>query len=233
MNIFFGRFIKYKFSFQQFYLSFILILSLCIKVEAQNISPHPSTLDIASQYNGNKVTLPYGETEFSNIFTINSTKITLSNIEFNLKEFSKNTKNTPPRADAGNKKIGSTKELITLDARNSFDEESELSYRWRQVGNSKNKINLINPTTSQPHFTVPDLTFAEVINFELTVTDSEGLSNTDNVSVIIYPHNVSNIFYHPATEDKAWLYNGNETYISTGKNGESGLRIYKKVYKGD
>ena len=213
-----------------------------------NIDKPTSNGHVFARVDGKKVYLPHGETKFFHVFKVETPKtsdiriatsnrlekgITLSNIEFNLKLVSQENLNTPPIADAGSKMIGASQEVITLDASKSTDKESELTFEWKQIGNYLNKIDLLNQNSAMPQFITPDLEAAETVNFELTVTDSQGLKDTDTVSVIIYPNNLENIFYHPATEDKAWLYNGNETYISTGDNGGSGLRVYNKVYKSD
>ncbi len=96
---------------------------------------------------------------------------------------------TAPNADAGdnldeNKVPG---EIITLSGIRSSDPDNNqpLSYFWRQQAGGV-RVDIRNNQSAQPNFTVPALTTASItMEFELTVTDSCGLSDTDNVRITL------------------------------------------------
>lgn len=94
--------------------------------------------------------------------------------------------NTPPTADAGEDQTVAAGASVTLDGTASTDTEDTVitSYFWQQV--SGTSIELSDPSSSQPTFTAP-AAGNDVLEFELTVTDSEGLKDTDNCAVTVSP----------------------------------------------
>jgi len=218
-----------------------------------NISEPLEEGSLFARVDGKRAFLAKGETHFSYVFSVSSEKtndlrvgvdtfprkdIVLSNIEFILISADSPVENTPPVANSGEDQIVVSNSLVTLDASGSSDKESDLTYLWTQTDNSGIVIDLLDNKSIQPKFNAPILEAGDTLSFELTVTDAEGVSAKDKIKVIVIPENTTelpyeNIFYHPAQEDQAWIYNGNESYTSTGLNGNSGLRIFKKIFKGD
>ncbi len=94
--------------------------------------------------------------------------------------------NNAPVADAGPDQTVDEGVTVTLDGSNSWDPEdgSELSYLWEQtVGPS---VTLSDPTAVQPTFTAPDVGPGGIsLTFQLTVTDSGSLQDTDTCIVNI------------------------------------------------
>ena len=99
--------------------------------------------------------------------------------------------NSPPVANAGpDRTIVSSSELIVLDGTGSTDEDEITSYEWIQI-DDKGRVNLHNSMTSQARFS-RDISpnFDQVIHkFLLTVTNSEGISDTDIVTITVLPRN--------------------------------------------
>jgi hypothetical protein len=91
--------------------------------------------------------------------------------------------NDPPKADAGPYQTVDEENMVTLDGSNSTDPEGErLFYRWKQVAGPS--VTLSDPTADQPKFNAPNVApSGAALTFELTVTDSLGLKDTDDITV--------------------------------------------------
>ena len=93
-------------------------------------------------------------------------------------------KNQPPTANAGadidDVAAGVT---VTLDGSASFDGDGTIvSYAWAQTGTGTAVI-LSGASTATPSFTAPTTANNQTLTFELTVTDNNGLPDTDTVTV--------------------------------------------------
>ena len=94
--------------------------------------------------------------------------------------------NLPPIANAGLDQEAYTGQTITLDGSGSTDpddDDSTLRYAWRQATLVDTRpISLIRANTVRASFAVPtDLSGDTEVEFELTVTDGAGVSDTDTV----------------------------------------------------
>ena len=94
--------------------------------------------------------------------------------------------NLPPSANAGPDQEAYTGQTITLDGSGSSDpddDDATLSYSWRQTTLTDTRpISLIRANTVRASFAVPtDLSADTEVEFELTVTDGAGVSDTDTV----------------------------------------------------
>ena len=94
--------------------------------------------------------------------------------------------NLPPKANAGRDQEAYTGQTITLDGSGSSDpddDDSTLRYSWRQATlRDTRPISLIRANTARASFAVPtDLSGDTEVEFELTVTDGAGVSDTDTV----------------------------------------------------
>ncbi len=77
-------------------------------------------------------------------------------------------------------------ETVTLDGSGSSDSDgSFLSYQWTKT--SGPDITFSNTTASSLSFVAPSVDQTEQISFQLTVRDSDGLSNSTSVSIQILP----------------------------------------------
>jgi len=87
--------------------------------------------------------------------------------------------NEPPTADAGPDQTVEERLTITLDGSNSTDPDDGIaSYLWTQTAGPT--VTLSDPTAVQPSFTTPDVEpDGTSLVFELSVTDSGGLRDTD------------------------------------------------------
>jgi PKD repeat protein len=93
--------------------------------------------------------------------------------------------NEPPQANAGLDRAVEVGEVVTLDGSFSLDiDDGIASYLWTQTGVPT--VTLSNPASSQPTFTAPDVgPDGASFTFNLIVTDTGGLQNTDSCIVNI------------------------------------------------
>ena len=87
--------------------------------------------------------------------------------------------NEPPRAIAGTDQTVNEGLVVTLDGSLSLDiDDGIASYLWTQIGVPA--VTLSDPGSSRPTFIAPDVGAEGVsLTFNLTVTDTGGLQNTD------------------------------------------------------
>jgi len=91
----------------------------------------------------------------------------------------------PPVADAGADQTVNEGSTVTLDATHSYDHDGSIvSYRWTQVGGIA--VTLSNPMAATTTFTAPAVNWkGNLLTFELTVTDDNGLQSTDSCTVAV------------------------------------------------
>jgi len=94
--------------------------------------------------------------------------------------------NPAPIADAGPDQTIDEGQTVTLDGSGSSDPNSTdpLGYEWVQTGGSPS-LSLSPTDDTQLTFTAPDVDGDQTLTFELTVTDNEGKTGTDEVAVTI------------------------------------------------
>jgi hypothetical protein len=87
----------------------------------------------------------------------------------------------PPVADAGPNRIRTDGVKVTLEAANSTDEKGPgiASYKWTQTGGTP--VSILQPSSSQTGLNVTSQLGA--LNFQLTVTDKNGLKSTSGCIV--------------------------------------------------
>lgn len=93
--------------------------------------------------------------------------------------------NSAPQADAGGDRTVGAWSTVTLDGSGSSDPDGDvLSYAWVQTGGPT--VQISNPTVEQPAFTAPESAATNtVMTFRLTVTDPDGLSDSDTCTVTV------------------------------------------------
>ncbi len=97
--------------------------------------------------------------------------------------------NDTPIADAGPDQVADLGDTVTLDGTGSSDPEGDpLQYSWIQTAGPA--VTLTGANTANPTFTAPD--GPGTMTFELTVTDDEGLTDTDTVDVRLNTRPVAN-----------------------------------------
>ena len=91
--------------------------------------------------------------------------------------------NDPPMVDAGPDQKVNEENMVILNGSNSTDPEGDrLFYRWKQVAGPS--VTLSDPTIDKPKFNAPNVTpSGAALTFELTVNDSLGLKDTDDITV--------------------------------------------------
>ena len=105
----------------------------------------------------------------------------------------------PPIADAGPDQIVYEGSEVTLDGSNSTDPDDDIvSYFWEQTAGIS--VSLSDPTAVQPTFNAPSVgSGGEVLIFQLTVTDSIGLQDTDSVIIEV-------INYEEDDDDEIFIF---------------------------
>ena len=103
-----------------------------------------------------------------------------------------------PVADAGADRTVVHLSAVTLDGRASSDPDGTIvtfacstvaSFAWTQTAGSM--VTLTDADQAQPSFIAPDE--AETLEFELTVTDDDGLSASDSVTITVVPQTLFSI----------------------------------------
>ena len=93
--------------------------------------------------------------------------------------------NDPPTAEAGPNQNVNAGNVVILNGSNSYDPDlgDSITYQWEQTGGSPT-VNLTGANAAQATFTAPNVGLGgESLTFELTVTDSGDLKDTDNTIV--------------------------------------------------
>jgi hypothetical protein len=94
--------------------------------------------------------------------------------------------NQPPQADAGSDQAVSANTQVTLDGSASADPDGIIAtYKWTQTTGTT--VTLANATSAKPTFTAPNVTSTSTLDFELTVSDTDGLTASDTCQVTVLP----------------------------------------------
>ncbi len=97
-----------------------------------------------------------------------------------------NNVNNDPVANAGADQSVMENSSVSLDGAASNDNDGSIdSYSWSVVTGSG--VTLNNPSSVNPDFTAPDVSSNQTFVFQLTVTDNEGASSSDTVSITVTP----------------------------------------------
>ena len=91
--------------------------------------------------------------------------------------------NTPPVADAGRDQRVDEDSPVTLSGSGTDSDGTIVGYRWTQT--SGTTVMLSGANTQRASFTAPDVVSDEDLVFQLTVTDDDGASGTDTVTVTV------------------------------------------------
>lgn len=96
--------------------------------------------------------------------------------------------NDSPIANAGQDQVVNSNSTVVLVGSLSKDPDGDpISYHWTQVNGSP-AITLAGVNTPVWEFTAPNLASDTTLTFQLTVTDSHGLSNSGKVNVLVKAH---------------------------------------------
>jgi hypothetical protein len=94
-----------------------------------------------------------------------------------------NPVNLAPTASAGTDQSVDEKTLVTLTGSGSDSDGTVVSYTWLQT--SGDNVSLNDPSSASTTFTAPSLNANATYAFQLSVSDNEGGSTTDTVSIEI------------------------------------------------
>ena len=102
------------------------------------------------------------------------------------------SRNDAPTANAGSNRTVNAGDAVTLDGSGSADvDDVSLTYLWAQTGTAP-AVTLSNANSVQASFTAPDPGAGNLeLTFQLTVTDSGGLTGTDAVTITVIPAGVT------------------------------------------
>jgi hypothetical protein len=97
-------------------------------------------------------------------------------------------KNEPPTSSAGTDIEVTSNQVVRLDGTGSMDDSGPVSYSWSQTEGPT--VALSNPSLPSPEFISPSVAPEGVsLTFQLTVTDQEGLKDTDSCIVNVIAQN--------------------------------------------
>ncbi|WP_196140809.1 hypothetical protein [Aliikangiella sp. G2MR2-5] len=91
--------------------------------------------------------------------------------------------NNKPSVSAGTDQTVDEMVAVILEGSGTDSDGSIASYAWTQT--SGTSVTLTNSNSASAAFTAPSVDADEVLVFELTVTDNDGASSTDSVSVTV------------------------------------------------
>lgn len=132
--------------------------------------------------------------------------------------------NADPVADAGTDQNVQTGTVVTLDATGSTDAEddlSDLTFAWAFTTDpSSGADSLDDATSSTPSFT-PSVVGTYIL--ELTVTDSDGATDTDTISVIVTPISTNAAPTANAGTDSTITFGDSVTLAGSGTDVEDDL----------
>jgi K319L-like, PKD domain len=141
--------------------------------------------------------------------------------------------NEPPAASAGSDQSVNEGVTVFLDGSGSSDEDIDtLSYLWSQT--SGRSVTLSDSNAAAPTFvTQPVDAAGEVLTFQLTVTDAQGLESSDDVSVTIADNGINNFPADVLTFTSSSgshlglkeISGGNVTYLEAINPGEIGSTV--------
>ena len=117
--------------------------------------------------------------------------------------------NLPPVADAGEEQFVFGNEVVMLTGSGSDTDGTVVRYRWMQT--SGPTVVLSGADTPNASFTAPEVTFENLIEeleFQLTVTDDDGASDTAVVLVVV--------IYDPLTNEAPTANAGFDQTVSEG-----------------
>lgn len=96
-------------------------------------------------------------------------------------------KNSAPVANGGgDQNLVLPQTVLVLNGSKSTDDLGIVNYTWNREGSSVAVGTIIGNTDHEPVLMVTDLVAGRYV-FRLTVTDEQGLSSSDTVSVIVRP----------------------------------------------
>lgn len=103
-----------------------------------------------------------------------------------------NPVNASPTANAGPDQVVNEGVRVALTGAGSSDSDGQVSrYQWTETTNSG--VVIANANTATPSFVAPTLSTATTLTVQLTVTDNEGGTATDSVSITVNPVNANPI----------------------------------------
>ena len=115
--------------------------------------------------------------------------------------------NQLPTANSGESKEALESTLVTLDGSASSDSDGSItSYIWEQINNGAPILTISNATNAIANVELPELASNVEFAFRLTVTDNDGGTSQDEVSIIGRPTpgvSVSDVSGHTATLNSA------------------------------
>jgi uncharacterized protein YcnI len=96
-----------------------------------------------------------------------------------------NNSNKAPKANAGGDQTVIENTVVQLSGSGSDPDKDQIKYSWTQVDKTGLIVKLSNTAYNKPKFTAPSVTKDTTIVLRLTVTDAGGLSDTDDINILI------------------------------------------------
>ena len=91
--------------------------------------------------------------------------------------------NEPPLANAGTDRIVVEGAVITLSGSGSDSDGVIVSHTWKQTGGTR--VSIAGAARAAAAFTAPEVSIDETLTFQLTVTDDDGATDSDDANVTV------------------------------------------------
>ncbi|MFB6373534.1 MAG: PKD domain-containing protein, partial [Bradymonadaceae bacterium] len=131
--------------------------------------------------------------------------------------------NEAPTAAAGDDRVVSETDEVTLDGSDSADPDGDsLDYKWRQTRGPS--VTLDDTTPVQPTFTAPEVDASTDLAFELEVDDGEA-TDTDTVAVTVEPEPTADTGTGDAGDADAGRTDSGPRRTDTGAAEDAGVTI--------
>jgi len=123
--------------------------------------------------------------------------------------------NQKPTADAGEVQSVDARTEVALTGSGADSDGSIASFAWEQTAGPT--VTMTSADTAEPTFTAPEVNSADVLTFQLTVTDNGGESATDTVDVTVAPVITlsGQVYDGPIADATITVTVGDRTYTAT------------------
>lgn len=132
--------------------------------------------------------------------------------------------NLLPSANAGDNQSVNEGELVSLAGSGTDSDGSISSYSWVQT--SGINLTITNANTATSSFQAPAISQVTTLVFQLTVTDNEGATGTDSISVTVNPTGANNVPIANAGDNQTVAQNISVNLAGSGIDNDGSITSY-------
>ena len=135
------------------------------------------------------------------------------------------SQNQAPTSHAGDDSTVNEQSSVTLNGSGTDTDGTIASYQWSQTVGTQ--VTLSSPNSASTDFTAPTLIASEQLTFELMVTDNQGASASDSVTITVNPVNQAPVV--DAGEDITTLTNATVLLQGSASDSDGQISQYEWV----